>query len=927
MKMNNITVTELASTYSYSVEQLVNQLKLAGIQKSNANDIISNDERAKFVLFLKNQLSSNDNKQRITLKSKTTNEIRQIDSHGKTRTIHVETIKKRIITKSPIPSEIPSLKIDSKSNESQISSDKDTTDNFEYPNKASANNLNYVKTEVKKANELTEDIDKTAKNLTDNKKDQTQIKTKDTEKASKKQKIDTAESENDKSKSTLSINKDNYVLTGLAKKQLDDAIKRKERLIEIAEKKKAESLSPQKTTISEKTEPAKDKKAKSSIIHTTAITAEEVEEGSKKNLKRDFRSSGQRRYTNKRQAKNKIVQIDDSEEIVRIRSRKHPDIKSHDESEPQEFIAREYVIPETISVSALAQKMSVKAVEVIKELMNLGMMVTINQILDQETAMIVVQEFGHTPITARLDNPDTFLEEERELRKSAELIQRPPVATVMGHVDHGKTSLLDYIRKTKVADGESGGITQHIGAYHVNTSRGVLTFLDTPGHEAFSAMRARGVKSTDIVILVVAADDGVKPQTIEAINHAKAGGVPIVVAINKIDKPEANPEKVKHELSSHEIVAEEFGGDTQFIEVSAKQGQNIDELLDAVMLQAEVLELKAPIGIPAIGLVVESRLDRGRGAVATVLVQSGTLRKGDVFVAGNVWGRVRAMHDELGKEVNEANPSIPVEILGLTEVPSAGDELNVVVDEKKAREISLFRQGKFNEVRLAKQQSLTLENMMQQMESSKAGEQKILSIIIKADVHGSQEALAQSLQNLSNEDVAIQVVHSAVGGITESDINLAVASNAVIIGFNTRANTQAKKLIESYNVDVRYYNVIYSAVEEIKLAMSGLLTPIEKDSIIGQVDVREVYNINKVGTVAGCYVTDGLVKRNSKIRVIRDDVVIHSGDINDLRRFKDEVKEVRSGYECGISIKSYNDIKVSDKFEVFEIVEVSRQLN
>ena len=927
MKMNNITVTELASTYSYSVEQLVNQLKLAGIQKSNANDIISNDERAKFVLFLKNQLSSNDNKQRITLKSKTTNEIRQIDSHGKTRTIHVETIKKRIITKSPIPSEIPSLKIDSKSNESQISSDKDTTDNFEYPNKASANNLNYVKTEVKKANELTEDIDKTAKNLTDNKKDQTQIKTKDTEKASKKQKIDAAESENDKSKSTLSINKDNYVLTGLAKKQLDDAIKRKERLIEIAEKKKAESLSPQKTTISEKTEPAKDKKAKSSIIHTTAITAEEVEEGSKKNLKRDFRSSGQRRYTNKRQAKNKIVQIDDSEEIVRIRSRKHQDIKSHDESEPQEFIAREYVIPETISVSALAQKMSVKAVEVIKELMNLGMMVTINQILDQETAMIVVQEFGHTPITARLDNPDTFLEEERELRKSAELIQRPPVATVMGHVDHGKTSLLDYIRKTKVADGESGGITQHIGAYHVNTSRGVLTFLDTPGHEAFSAMRARGVKSTDIVILVVAADDGVKPQTIEAINHAKAGGVPIVVAINKIDKPEANPEKVKHELSSHEIVAEEFGGDTQFIEVSAKQGQNIDELLDAVMLQAEVLELKAPIGIPAIGLVVESRLDRGRGAVATVLVQSGTLRKGDVFVAGNVWGRVRAMHDELGKEVNEANPSIPVEILGLTEVPSAGDELNVVVDEKKAREISLFRQGKFNEVRLAKQQSLTLENMMQQMESSKAGEQKILSIIIKADVHGSQEALAQSLQNLSNEDVAIQVVHSAVGGITESDINLAVASNAVIIGFNTRANTQAKKLIESYNVDVRYYNVIYSAVEEIKLAMSGLLTPIEKDSIIGQVEVREVYNINKVGTVAGCYVTDGLVKRNSKIRVIRDDVVIHSGDINDLRRFKDEVKEVRSGYECGISIKSYNDIKVSDKFEVFEIVEVSRQLN
>ncbi|MFO7747477.1 MAG: translation initiation factor IF-2 [Orrella sp.] len=590
------------------------------------------------------------------------------------------------------------------------------------------------------------------------------------------------------------------------------------------------------------------------------------------------------------------------------------------EAAPVEFVAREVHVPETITVADLAHKMSIKAAEVIKHLMKLGQMVTINQVLDQETAMIVVEELGHTAFAAKLDDPEAFLEDAPGY--DAESKPRAPVVTVMGHVDHGKTSLLDHIRRAKVASGEAGGITQHIGAYHVETERGVVTFLDTPGHEAFTAMRARGAKATDIVILVVAADDGVMPQTKEAVHHARAAGVPLVVAINKIDKPEANPERVKQELVVEEVVPEEYGGDVPFVPVSAKTGEGIDALLENVLLQAEILELTAPIEAAAKGIVVEARLDKGRGPVATVLVQSGTLKRGDVVLAGASYGRVRAMLDENGKQIQSAGPSIPVEIQGLTEVPAAGDELMGLVDERKAREIALFRQGKFRDVKLAKQQAAKLESMF---EPTAEGLQT-LGLIVKTDVQGSQEALVAALVKLSTPEIKVQVVHAAVGGISESDVNLAIAAGAVVIGFNVRAEASAKKLAEANGVDIRYYNIIYDAVDEIRSAMTGMLAPEKREEVIGMVDVREVYHISKIGTVAGCMVTDGFVRREAQVRLLRDNVVQWTGWLDSLRRFKDDVKEVKSGFDCGITLKSNNDIKVGDQLEIFEIREVARSL-
>ena len=584
-------------------------------------------------------------------------------------------------------------------------------------------------------------------------------------------------------------------------------------------------------------------------------------------------------------------------------------------------MAREIHVPETITVADLAHKMSVKAAEVIKHLMKLGQMVTINQVLDQETAMIVVEEMGHKALAAKLDDPEALLEEAPS--HDAILLPRPPVVTVMGHVDHGKTSLLDYIRRAKVAAGEAGGITQHIGAYHVKTDRGVITFLDTPGHEAFTAMRARGAKATDIVILVVAADDGVMPQTVEAIAHAKAAQVPLVVAMNKMDKPEANPDRVKQELVGHEVVPEDYGGESPFIGVSAKTGAGIDDLLENVLLQAEVLELKAPKDAPAKGLVIEARLDRGRGPVATVLVQSGTLRKGDVVLAGSSWGRVRAMLDENGRPIDEAGPSIPVEIQGLQEVPSAGEEVLSLADERKAREIALFRQGKFRDVKLAKQQAAKLENIFDAMTE---GETKSLNLIIKSDVQGSQEALVHAMQKLSTDEIKVQVVHAQVGGITESDINLAMASNAVVIGFNVRADQQAKRVAEGNGVDIRYYNIIYDAVDEIKSAMAGMLSPDRKEEVIGLVEIRQVFRVSKVGNVAGCMVLEGLVRRGARVRLLRDSVVLFTGELDSLKRFKDDVREVKEGFECGLSVKNYDDIKEGDQLEVFEIKEVARSL-
>jgi translation initiation factor IF-2 len=592
-------------------------------------------------------------------------------------------------------------------------------------------------------------------------------------------------------------------------------------------------------------------------------------------------------------------------------------------AQPSEPLVREVAVPETISVGELAHRMSVKAAEVIKALMKLGTMATINQVLDQETAIILVEEMGHKAKAAKLDDPESYLVEPEEQVAVGELTPRPPVVTVMGHVDHGKTSLLDFIRTTKVAAGEAGGITQHIGAYHVETPRGVITFLDTPGHEAFTAMRARGAGVTDIVVQVVAADDGVMPQTIEAINHAKAAEVPLVVAINKIDKHEANADKVKQELLAHGVVPEEFGGDTAVVPVSAKTGAGVDALLEQLLLQAEVLELKAPVDAPAKGVVIEARLDKGRGPVATMLVQSGTLNRGDIILIGAVYGRVRAMLDENGKSVETAGPSIPVEVQGLSEVPAAGADMMVLTDERKAREIANFRQGKFRDVKFAKQNAAKLENVFGHIAE---GAQKTLTLVIKADVQGSQEALVHALTRLATEEVKVTVVHAGVGGITESDVNLALAASAVVIGFNTRADATARKLAESSGVQLRYYNIIYEAVDEIKAALSGMLAPERKEQVLGLVEVKQVFRISKVGVVAGCAVKEGLVKRGAQVRVLRDNVVIHTGELEALKRFKDDVREVKAGYECGISLKNFSDIKEGDQFEVFEVVEVARTL-
>ena len=591
-------------------------------------------------------------------------------------------------------------------------------------------------------------------------------------------------------------------------------------------------------------------------------------------------------------------------------------------TKPVQVVKQDVVIGETITVAELANKMATKATEIIKAMMKMGEMVTINQVLDQETAQLVAEELGHKVILRNENELEEEVLGDRDVH--AEKVTRAPVVTIMGHVDHGKTSLLDYIRKAKVAAGEAGGITQHIGAYHVEMDDGkMITFLDTPGHAAFTSMRARGAKVTDIVVLVVAADDGVMPQTIEAIQHAKAAGAPLVVAVNKIDKPEANPDRVEQELLQHEVISEKFGGDVQFVPVSAKKGTGVDDLLDAILLQSEVLELTAVKDGMASGVVIESYLDKGRGPVATILVQSGTLRKGDIVLCGFEYGRVRAMRDENGKEIDEAGPSIPVEVLGLSGVPAAGDEATVVRDEKKAREVALHRQGKFREVKLARQQKAKLENMFSNMTEGDVAE---LNIIVKADVQGSVEAIIQSLQDLSTDEVKVKVVGSGVGGISETDATLAAASNAIMVGFNVRADASARRIIEAENIDLRYYSIIYELLNDVKAAMSGMLQPEFKQEIIGLAEVRDVFKHPKFGAIAGCMVTEGVVKRNNPIRVLRDNVVIFEGELESLRRFKDDVSEVRNGMECGIGVKNYNDVKVGDQIEVFEVVEIKRSI-
>ncbi|CAH2918182.1 MAG: Translation initiation factor 2 [uncultured Paraburkholderia sp.] len=929
MASNN--VAQFAAELKMPAGVLLEQLQAAGVTKASEADSLSETDKARLLDHLRKSHGSTDaDKRKITLTKRHTSEIKQSDATGKARTIQVEVRKKRTFVRRDETS----------------AEGGEASNNVAESTDAEELELQRREEEARHEAEL---LEKQAQEL---KARQEQLEREEAERQAREQAAEAAvakDTEQDDERAAA----ERAAQREAAKKAEDAARQAAEKARaeqeEIAKRRAAAEAearairemmnTPRKAQVKapepapKPAEPAKAAEAKGTL-HKPARPAPSA--ARKPAAAAPAATTTTPSAGDKKKPGGKGGWQDDAAKRRGIKTRgdtsggvdrgwrggpkgrgKHQDQGTTFQA-PTEPIVREVHVPETITVADLAHKMAVKASEVIKSMMKLGQMVTINQMLDQETAMIIVEELGHHAVAAKLDDPEAMLVEGEV--SDAEALPRPPVVTVMGHVDHGKTSLLDYIRRAKVAAGEAGGITQHIGAYHVETPRGVITFLDTPGHEAFTAMRARGAKATDIVILVVAADDGVMPQTKEAIAHAKAGGVPLVVAINKIDKPEANPERVKQELVAEGVVPEEYGGDSPFVPVSAKTGSGIDDLLENVLLQAEVLELKAPVEAPAKGLVIEAKLDKGKGPVATILVQSGTLNRGDVVLAGSAYGRVRAMLDETGKPTKSAGPSIPVEIQGLSEVPQAGEEVIVMPDERKAREVALFRQGKFRDVKLAKQQAAKLENMLEQMGE---GEVQYMPLIVKADVQGSQEALVQSLLKLSTDEVRVQIVHGAVGGISESDVNLATASKAVIIGFNTRADAQARKLAEANGVDIRYYNIIYDAVDELKAAMSGMLAPEKREVVTGTVEVRQVFKVPKIGAVAGCMVTDGFVKRSSSVRVLRNNVVIFTGELDSLKRFKDDVKEVRQGFECGMSIKNFNDIVEGDQFEVFEVFEVT----
>lgn len=963
--MASTTVAQLAGELNRSASALLEQLQAAGVQKATPEDVITESDKTRLLDYLKRAHGSAEDgaRKKITITKRETSEIRQADATGKTRTVQVEVKKKRVLVKRDEPN---AALAESEAAEAAPVVDAEEVARREEEHRRQAELLARQEAELKARQEAME-----------------------REEAERRARQEAAEAEQ-KRQAELAAKKaeEEAVAARAAAEASDEAPRRKaeEDAARLAtEREAAQKAADEARVAADKIKAEEDaaRKREAAEAEARAIRemmsaparvlktpaerkAEEVKKAEQSGtLHKPVKPAGEARPAaakkpaapapaaapapgspagDKKGGRGKSGWQDDNRGGKRggLKTRgdtgggadgwrsgskggrnRHGDDNRNAFQAPTEPVVREVHVPETISVADLAHKMSVKAAEVIKQMMKLGQMVTINQVLDQETAMIVVEEMGHQAVAAKLDDPEAMLVGDVQEQTNAEAETRPPVVTVMGHVDHGKTSLLDYIRRAKVAAGEAGGITQHIGAYHVETDRGVITFLDTPGHEAFTAMRARGAKATDIVILVVAADDGVMPQTKEAIAHAKAAGVPIVVAITKVDKPEANPDRVKQELVAESVIPEEYGGDVPFVPVSAKTGEGIDSLLENVLLQAEVLELKAPVNAPAKGLVVEAQLDKGKGPIATVLVQSGTLKRGDVVLAGTAYGRVRAMLDENGKPAKDAGPSIPVEIQGLSEVPGAGEEVLVLPDERKAREIALFRQGKFRDVKLARQQAAKLENMLEQMSE---GDVKSLPLIIKADVQGSQEALVHSLKKLSTDEVRVQIVHAAVGGITESDVNLATASKAVIIGFNTRADAGARKLAENHGIDIRYYNIIYDAVDEVKAAMSGMLSPEKREETTGLVEVRQVFHVPKVGAVAGCMVLDGFVKRNSLVRVLRANVVIFSGELDSLKRFKDDVKEVKQGFECGLSIKNFNDVQEGDQLEVYEITEVARTL-
>ena len=902
--MAQTTVEQFAGELKLPTALLLEQLNSAGVKKSAAEDYLSEDDKTALLDHLRKEHGTLAPKNKITLTRKSSTEIKKTDNTGKARTIQVEVRKKRVIEQhdeSELAAPTEELVAEEQAPEAAVE-EIVPVEVVEVPVvEEVAPVVEVIVEEVIVAEVAPEPAPVIEKPVVA----EPVIKTISRKDLLGADEIALRENEARRHSALAAIQaEDKRKKAEMAQRRLDEEARK------LAE---AEAAKVKAAKLSEGTlhkpvakegvaKPAVAKEAKKGKGNNKEWTDAE-------NKKRGLKTRGD------------VTAGKPGWRAPKGKSRHQDDDTQHGFTAPTEAIIYEVLVPETITVAELAHKMAVKSGEVIKTLMGMGMMVTINQVLDQETAIIIVEEMGHKAAAAAPNDPDAFVEEAEHA--TAIMETRPPVVTVMGHVDHGKTSLLDYIRRSRVASGEAGGITQHIGAYHVETPRGMVTFLDTPGHEAFTAMRARGAKATDVVILVVSADDGVMPQTIEAIHHAKAAGVPLVVAINKIDKPGAEPERVKMELVAQEVVPEDFGGEVMFREVSAKTGKGIDELLEAVLLQAEVLELQAPKNTPAKGLVIEGRLDKGRGSVATILVTSGTLRRGDMVLAGTTFGKVRAMLDESGNDIQEAGPSMPVEIQGLSDVPSAGEEMIVLNDERKAREIANFRQGKFRDVKLAKQQAAKLENMFEQMGD---GNMQTLGLIIKSDVQGSYEALATSLQKLSTSEVRVNIIHTGVGAISESDVNLAAASKAVLIGFNVRADSGARKLIETLGIDVRYYNIIYEAVDEIKAALGGMLAPEQRESMIGTVEIREVFRISKVGAIAGCYVQDGMIKRTSRVRVLRNNVIIHTGELDSLKRFKDDVKEVKNNFECGLSLKNFNDIEVGDILEVYEIVEVARTL-
>jgi translation initiation factor IF-2 len=899
--MPGVSVKQLASVLGVPVDRLLKQLSNAGLPITDAEETVSDDQKAQLLSFLRDshgskQTADGAEPKKITLRRKSVSELKQpvATARGtRTKTVSVEVRKKRTYVKRSVvmAEEAERLRAEQEQQE-KLEKAKEEQQRKLDEEKAKAEEAIRLEQEAKAADAaaaaaaekavkeavtaVEKETEAVAEQVTTEAPASAEAKTAEEDKAKKPKKPKVAAKP---AEEVASAEK--------AKKGKKKGGKPKSKALLDAE----ESVAEFEEVLAEDVSELEGQKPKAAGGKEAAVGRQELHVETGKTARRKKQKSVAAKPT------------------------------VHAFEKPTAPIVREVSIPETITVAELAQKMSVKAAEAIKVLMTMGSMVTINQVLDQETAAIVVEEMGHKVKLLKTDAIEEALAEEMEV--VGEQASRAPAVTIMGHVDHGKTSLLDYIRKSKVADGEAGGITQHIGAYQVQTDRGTITFLDTPGHAAFTAMRARGAKATDIVVLVVAADDGVMPQTREAIQHAKAAEVPIVVAVNKIDKEEAQPDRVKQELVAEEVVPEEWGGDTQFINVSAKSGAGIDELLEAILLQSELLELTAVADAPGRGVVIESRLDKGRGPVATILVQNGTVKKGDVLLAGQDYGRVRALLDENGKPLSEAGPSVPVEILGLSGAPAAGDEAIVVADERKAREVALFRQGKFRDVKLARQQEAKLETMFSQMEEGKVN---TLNLVVKTDVQGTAEALSDALLKLSTDEVKVKIVSSGVGGINESDVNLALASNAVIVGFNVRADSVAKRLIEEEGVDLHYYSVIYDVIEEVKQSLSGMLQPEYREDIIGLAEVRDVFRSPKFGAVAGCMVVEGVVKRNNPIRVLRDNVVIYEGELESLRRYKEDVQDVNAGKECGIGVKNYNDVKAGDQIEVYEQVKVQRTL-